>query len=89
MKLKLIEYPRENRETVWMIQTESVSGEKEYVYLFMNHLAYAKEDDKLAMSHAEFTSYTHAAEAFLVIKDLLTRARNNNKMPKVILEEEI
>ena len=88
MKLKLIEYPRENRETIWMIQTESASGAKEYVYLFMNHLAYSKEDDKLAMSHAEFTSYIRAIEAFHVIKDLLTRARNN-KEPKVILEEEI
>jgi hypothetical protein len=87
MKLRLIEYPRENRETVWMIQTESASGVKEYVYLFMNHLAYAKEDDKLAMSHAEFRNYTSAAEAFHVIKDFLTRGRN--KMPKVIFEEEI
>lgn len=88
MKLKLIEYPRENRETVWMIQAESSSCTKEYIYLFMNHLAYAKEDDKLAMSHAEFTSYIRAVEAFHVIKDLLTRTRNN-KEPKVILEEEI
>lgn len=88
MKLKLIEYPRENRETVWMIQTETASGVKEYVYLFMNHLAHAREEDKLAMSHAEFTSYIRAVEAFHIIKDLLTRARNN-RAPNVILEEEI
>ena len=88
MKLRLIEYPREHRSTVWMIQTEEVNGTKEYVYFFMGHLAHAKEDDALAKSHAEFDDYTRAVGAFHAIKDVLTRARHNGE-PRVVLEEDI
>lgn len=88
MKLRLIEYPREHRSTVWMIHTEEENGTKEYVYFFMGQLAHAKEDDALAKSHAEFDDYTRAVGAFHAIKDVLTRARHNGE-PRVVLEADI
>jgi len=88
MKLRLIEYPRENKSTVWMIQTEEANGTKEYLYFFMGHIAHAREDDELAKSHAEFYDYIRAVGAFHAIKDMLTRARHKGG-PRVVLEEDI
>jgi len=88
MKLRLIESPRENKSTVWMIQTEEANGTKEYLYFFMGHIAHAREDDELAKSHAEFYDYIRAVGAFHAIKDMLTRARHKGG-PRVVLEEDI
>lgn len=88
MKLRLIEYPRENGTMAWMIQTEAENGTKEYLYFFMGQIAHAKEDDELAKSHAEFHDYIRAVGAFHAIKDMLARERHKGG-PRVVLEEDI
>lgn len=75
-----------DQDTVWFIQVTR-GDTKEFVYLFWGRPCYAKQDDLLGKSHAAFSSYTEAVDAFRILTNHLRAKKQQEGL--VLMEETI